>query len=181
LKKIKDECSPSVSLNRNPARSLASELLDKLPIIYGEYNFTDIVAMRWKQQLNENAKTHCYCDLFPELVHNEIEALAEKKEFNEIIMLLRDSIYEHEVDLQGKINATKEVVQQHGGRILEFWSEGNSELARLLSLTYFGDLTSIYLAIAKSVDPSSIPNIEFVKRSNFMQEMISSGQEEITK
>jgi glucose/mannose-6-phosphate isomerase len=174
LNQIKDECKPEVPLKKNPARSLASELLGRFPIIYGEYNFTDAVAMRWKHMLNENAKTHCYHDTFPELLHNEIEAWDEP-ESNEkyALVLLRDSLYERETGLQERIAATKYIVQQRS-KIFELWTRGRSELARLLSLTYLGDLTSVYLAKAKGVDASKVRNIELLKNLK-LKEMVADG------
>ena len=174
LNQIKQECKPEIPLKKNPARSLASELLGRLPIIYGEYNFTDAVAMRWKQMLNENAKTHCYYDAFPELLHNEIEAWDEPESNEKYAMiLLRDSLYERETGLQERIAATKYIVQQKS-KIFEVWSRGRSELARLLSLTYLGDLTSVYLAKAKRVDASKVRNIELLKNLK-LKEMVADG------
>lgn len=175
LNQIKEECKPEVSGKKNPARSLASELMGRFPIIYGEHNFTDAVALRWKQMLNENAKTHCYYDIFPELLHNEIEAWdqSEKDSQEYALILLRDSLYERETGLQEKIAATKYIVRQKSN-ILELWSHGRCELARLLSLTYLGDLVSVYLAKAKGVDASKVRNIDLVKNLN-MKEMVTDG------
>jgi glucose/mannose-6-phosphate isomerase len=174
LNQIKQECKPEVPLKKNPARSLASELLGRLPIIYGEYNFTDAVALRWKQMLNENAKTHCYYDIFPELLHNEIEAWDEPgNEQKYALILLRDSLYERESGLQERIAATKYIVQQKSSTF-ELWSRGRSELARLLSLTYLGDLVSVYLAKAKGVDASRVRNIELLKNLK-LKEMVADG------
>lgn len=163
LNKIKKECSPDLPLRRNPARSLAFDLLDRFPVIYGEQNFTDAAAIRWKQLFNENSKVHCYYDLFPELLHNEIEAWDSSTYENYALIVLRDSIYEREIGLQGKIKATKSLVEQKGAKIFEFWSQGRSELARLLSLSYLGDFASVYLGIARGIDTSSVHNIELIK------------------
>ena len=166
---IRDACSPESPLERNPARSLDLELLGRFPIIYGVCNFTDAVALRWKQMFNENSKIHCYCDAFPELLHNEIEAWEGDGYTHEnyALILLRDSIYEQEIGLQGKIRETKYLVHQKGSKIFDVRSKGRSELARLLSLSYLGDLTSAYLAIAKGVDSSSVHNIDFMKKCEF--------------
>ena len=175
LNQIKDECKPEVPLKKNPARSLASELSARFPIIYGEYNFTDAVALRWKQMLNENAKTHCHYDTFPELLHNEIEAWDEPKNNDQkyALILLRDSLYERETGLQERIAAAKYIVQQKSS-IFELWSRGRSELARLLSLTYLGDLVSVYLARAKGVDASKVRNIDLIKNLK-IKELVADG------
>jgi glucose/mannose-6-phosphate isomerase len=174
LNQIKQECKPELPLKKNTARALASELQGKLPIIYGEYSFTDVVALRWKHMFNENAKTHCYCDTFPELLHNEIEAWDEPESDQKYsLILLRDSLYERETGLQDKIAATKYMVKQKSS-IFEFWSRGRSELARLLSLTFLGDLVSVYLAKAKGVDATKVRNIDLIKNLK-MKEMVTDG------
>ncbi|MEM2760626.1 MAG: bifunctional phosphoglucose/phosphomannose isomerase [Nitrososphaerales archaeon] len=161
LKKIKNDCAVEDS-DGGPARQLAMGLANRFPIIYGEYNFTDAVALRWKQQFNENAKTPCYHDVFPELLHNEIETWHGSMAHNYSLIFLRDYLYEEEADLLQKIDAAKEIMPENL-HFREFWSKGRSELARLLSLTYLGDLASAYLAKAKGVDPSSVKNIELAK------------------
>ncbi len=176
LNNIKRECQPDLPLEKNLARSLAFDLIDRFPIIYGEYNFSDIIALRWKQQFNENSKVHCYYDVFPELLHNEIEAWDTDGQVykNYALVLLRDSIYEREVGLQQKISATEYMIQQKGAKVREYWSKGRSELTRLLSLSYLGDFASVYLAIAKGIDASAVHSIEFMKRFTFGKEMVVS-------
>ena len=139
LNNIKEKCDPELPIAKNVARSLAFELLGRFPIVYAEHNFTDSVAIRWKQQFNENSKVHCYYDIFPELLHNEIEAwdTVGNVHGNYALILLRDSIYEQEVGLQEKINAAEYMIQQKGAKICEYWAEGRSELSRLLSLKLF--------------------------------------------
>jgi glucose/mannose-6-phosphate isomerase len=169
LNKIRSECGPNASLKTNRAYTIALEFLKKLPIIYGESNFTDAVALRWKQLLNENSKAHCYCDNFPELLHNEIEVWHKPSRDvqSHSLLLLRDLMYEKETGIKEKVDATRRLVQDCGTSVFELWSEGESELARLLSLNYFGDFVSIYLAIARGIDPSDISNIQAIKKIGF--------------
>ncbi len=171
LKSVKQECAPEVPLKMNPARSLAFELLHRFPVIYGVYNFTDAVATRWKQLLNENSKVHCYYDALPELLHNEVEAWngASSIQENYHAIFLRDSIYEDEIGIKSKVHATEYLLQQAGVKLSELWSKGRSELSRLLSLSYVGDFVSVYLAMARSVDDSSVPNIEFMKKFEYLK------------
>jgi glucose/mannose-6-phosphate isomerase len=187
VNKIKSECGPHVLARANPARLLAHTLVGTYPVIYGESDFTDIVARRWKQQLNENSKVHCYCESFPELLHNEIESWyadnngvgsdiiissanvvssqdMSSKSHQPNLILLRDLKHEQQIDIAEKVDATKELVSATGAKVMELWSKGKSELARLLSLVYIGDLVSVYLAIYKGVDASSIPNIDHLKK-----------------
>ncbi len=167
LNEIKRQCGPTVMQKSNPARLLALSLADRFPIIYGETDFTEVVAARWKQQINENAKTHCYYDVFPELLHNEIEAWHQpdsRRQLEYALLLLRDSIHEKQTGLEGKIEAAKRLAESRGGKVYDLWTRGHSELARLLSLCYLGDFVSVYLALSRGVDPGPVHNIEHLKR-----------------
>ena len=43
------------------------------------------------------------------------------------------------------------------------WSQGKSELAKMLSTICIGDFTSIYLAILRKVDPTPVKTIALLK------------------
>jgi glucose/mannose-6-phosphate isomerase len=163
LNQIRSECSPNVPVKKNPAHLLAQELVERLPIIYGENNFSDVVALRWKQQFNENSKVHCYHDVFPELLHNEIEVWDVNTSRSSTMILLRDVLHEKKHHLLAKIETSKYLAESKGAKVVEVWSRGESELARLLSLSYIVDFVSVYLAAARGVDPSVIQNIDYMK------------------
>lgn len=167
LREVKKQCGPGVPQNSNPARLLALALLGRFPVVYGESEFTDVVALRWKQQINENAKAHCYTDVLPELLHNEIESWhhpdnAHVRDY--ALLLLRDSVREHEEGLDAKVEAAKHLAEVKGAKVYDLWTRGKSELARLLSLCYLGDFVSVYLAIARGIDPGPVHNIEQLKK-----------------
>jgi glucose/mannose-6-phosphate isomerase len=167
LTKIKGDCGPNLPFRTNPAGLLALALANRFPVIYGEYDFTDVVALRWKQQLNENAKVQCYYDVFPELLHNEIEVWDTSNTLaceSSSVLLLRDSIHEKSNNLEARIEAAKSLAESRGAKIFELWTRGKSELARLLSLSYLGDFASVYLAMSRGIDPAVIHNIEHVKK-----------------
>ncbi|MFY3741528.1 MAG: glucose/mannose-6-phosphate isomerase [Candidatus Nitrosomirales archaeon] len=167
LEEIKSQCGPEAVYATNPARLLAIALEEKIPVVYGESNFTDVVALRWKQLFNENSKVHSYIDSFPELLHNEIEAWqknAHTSHQHEVMIILRDTIHEHDTDMGEKIEAARDLIQSTGARVFEIWSKGKSELARLFSLSYMADFVTIYLALSMGTNPSRIPNIEQLKK-----------------
>jgi hypothetical protein len=43
------------------------------------------------------------------------------------------------------------------------WSQGKSELAKMLSTICIGDFTSVYLAILRKVDPTPVKTIALLK------------------
>ena len=170
LNQIRAECGPDVPLQKNTARLLALALADTLPVICGEYNFTDVVALRWKQQLNENAKIRCYHDVFPELLHNEIEAwgastASNHKHQHAALLFLRDSTHERDNHLEEGIGAADHLAESNDIKVFELWTKGKSELARLLSLSYMADFVSLYLAASRGINPEFINNIDYVKKN----------------
>ncbi len=147
----------------NPALNLAQKLQAKIPIIYSTNDLLDIVALRWKGQFSENAKVLAFCNVFPELNHNEIVG------WEQLPALLKNFqiIYLH--DLQDhprnnrRMDISKEILEQVTNPIIELETEGKSKLARLFSLIYFGDVVSYYLAILNGVDPTPIEKIQYLK------------------
>ncbi|HEX2014473.1 MAG TPA: bifunctional phosphoglucose/phosphomannose isomerase [Nitrososphaera sp.] len=167
LDEIKSQCGPEVLQKNNPARLLAQSLVGRFPVIYGESGFTEVIAVRWKQQMNENGKSHCYYDVFPELLHNEIESWnssdsAQAREY--ALLLLRDSGWEHQAKMESKVEATKQLAESKGAIVYDLWTKGRSELAKLLSLCYVGDFVSVYLATSRNIDPGPVRNIEQLKK-----------------
>lgn len=69
--------SPDIPSRENLPKSLALEFRWSLPIIYGVSGVTDVVAYRWRTQINENAKQYASSHTLPELDHNELVAIAE--------------------------------------------------------------------------------------------------------
>jgi glucose/mannose-6-phosphate isomerase len=164
----------NIAKDKSRFEELKYRLNNKMLAIYSN-EFTQATALRWKQMLNENAKMHCYYDVFPELLHNEIETWY-KDASNHALVMLRDIEYEkskeHGYDLYATINKAKELIRSKGADVIELFSIGNSRLARLLSLSYVGDIMSVHLAYANNIDPSKIPNIEYIK-SKSMEERVA--------
>lgn len=151
-----------VPFERNPAKQLAQALHGRIPLIYGSGGARATVAMRWKGQINENAKQHAFAYTFPELNHNEILGWVKASEqaSNWSVVVLRDP------DESAKIRTRIEVTRRLVGECAtwhELTAEGTSQLERLMHLTYFGDFVSIYLAFLNHVDPENIDYINILK------------------
>jgi glucose/mannose-6-phosphate isomerase len=56
----------------NPALSIAQQLFGKLPIVYSSADRFDVVNLRWRGQLAENAKVLAFGHVLPEMNHNEL-------------------------------------------------------------------------------------------------------------
>ncbi|MBC8181777.1 bifunctional phosphoglucose/phosphomannose isomerase [candidate division KSB1 bacterium] len=147
----------------NLAANIAKEIHGKLPVIYCTNNLLPVVANRWKCQISENAKMQAFFNVFPELNHNEIvgwEQPADLMKNFQIIYLKDKSDFSRN---QNRMAITKDILEQITNSIIEVNSEGNSQLARLFSLIYLGDMVSFYLAMLNKVDPTPIDKIQKLK------------------
>jgi glucose/mannose-6-phosphate isomerase len=163
LRELGAQFRPGVETFRNLPKALASDLAGKLPVIYGVQDFSDVVAYRWRTQLNENSKVLASHQAFPELNHNEVVGwqgpLASALEV--WVVLLRDPQEMARVSRQ--IEITKSYLQERAAGITEVWPQGEGRLARLLSLLYTGDFTSYYLALLRGIDPKPVEAIDRLK------------------
>ncbi|MBC7326814.1 bifunctional phosphoglucose/phosphomannose isomerase [bacterium] len=161
LRELREEYSPLTPTPENNAKKLAYSLKGKLPLIYASSPLLYGVALRWKTQINENAKAHAYVDYFPELHHNEIMAWERNdKVANFAVVLLRDKGENDRI--KKRIEITKELIGDKT-EIYEVWTRGEGKLARIFSLIYFGDMLSLYLAVLYGVDPQEIDFINHIK------------------
>lgn len=151
-------------IEQNPAQMLAMKLTGKLPVIYGSEGAPEVAALRWKCQFNENAKIPAFWNVFPELNHNETQGWEQLRETTASfsLIILRDKADPDQV--KRRIKFTRELIEEQFGQVLEVWAEGESRLARILSLMYYGDFVSTYLAILNGVDPTPVQKIETLKK-----------------
>ncbi|MCW5940180.1 MAG: bifunctional phosphoglucose/phosphomannose isomerase [Fimbriimonadaceae bacterium] len=153
----------SAEFTSNPAKQLAQELHGKVSVIYGLGSWQGLVANRWKGQINENAKNMTFANVFPELCHNEILgwAAADRQGVSAWATIVLEDGSE-----SAKMKKRAEVVKRLTASVTTSYrvaAQGDSLLEKLLSLTYFGDYVSLYLAALNGVDPENIDAINVLK------------------
>ncbi|HHV18438.1 MAG TPA: bifunctional phosphoglucose/phosphomannose isomerase [Thermoanaerobacterales bacterium] len=163
LKDTRTKYCPEVVEEYNPTKSLARKLYGKIPLVYGSSSLTDIIAVRWKGQLNENSKHPAFFNVFPELNHNEIMGFEGDSKLLKLleIVILR-SPYESD-RIKKRIDITMDILQDQVSGITELWPKGESVLEHMLYHIMFGDYVSAYLAILNRKDPKEIDFIDELK------------------
>ena len=154
---------PDVPEAQNLAKQLARALTSSVPLVWGA-ELTAPVAVRWKGQLNENAKMPAFASTLPELDHNEICGFSGMPaELGHLakLLLLRDP--RHHRQVERRFDLTRELVEPHVSQVLSITAEGQSALARMLDLVMLGDYASLYLALLRAVDPGPVEMIERLK------------------
>lgn len=156
---------PAVPLAANPAKSLATRLSEKLPVIYGAGVLAQ-VAHRWKTQFNENSKTWAFYDFFPELNHNAVSGYEFPPAVTRqtIIVMLRSTTYSPVI--QERYRLTGRLLEGAGIRYEMVDGKGTDALSHVLSTVLLGDYTSYYLAMLNKTDPTPTKNIDFLKQKS---------------
>jgi len=152
-------------VEENPAKKLATDLQGRIVLIYSGPTLTDIVGVRIKGQICENAKTLAFANQLPEMNHNELVGWSDQMApFADklAVVLLRDRDDHRQV--LHRMNFVKEKISALGVPVHEIQSRGSGRLERLMSLVQMGDFISYYLAILNEVNPTPVAIIDELKQ-----------------
>lgn len=144
---------------RNSAKEIAKHLQHTIPVIYAD-GFLSGVAVRWKQQLNENAKMHAFDHVIPEMNHNELVAYDKTDERFSAVFLR--SGFEHPRIAQ-RFSLTEELIRPKTGYTTTVHATGDDRFCQLFSLIHLGDWLSVELAILNGADPIDIAILDWLK------------------
>lgn len=143
------------------AQAIAKKMLGKLPIIYSAAN-CEGVAVRFRQQLNENSKLLAWHHVVPEMNHNELVGWRDDATDKAVIILRNKDDYER-VQLRMEIN--KKIIKKHNPTIIEIYSEGKSYWEEVFYLVHLTDWVSVILADMRELDATEVKVIDFLKKS----------------
>lgn len=152
--------------SNHEARDIAEKLINKQPVVYSASGMLESVNVRWRGQIQENAKKMAYGNIFPELNHNEImgwQSASNGTIHEQIgVVVLRDK--EDNARTQHRIDVTRNLLEDSAGCWIEVQSKGEYRLTRMLSTICLGDWVSLYLAYLRGVDPTPIELIDKLKQ-----------------
>ncbi|WP_027003844.1 bifunctional phosphoglucose/phosphomannose isomerase [Hugenholtzia roseola] len=147
---------------RQKADSLAADLVAKVPFLYAD-SLIEPLLIRFKQQINENAKQLCHTAVFPEMNHNELVGwvfpafLLEK-----IQVLYLQTSYDHpRVGL--RMDVCEPIFKAKNAGVIRLQAEGSSFLEEVFYLLHLTDWASFYLALHNGVDPFPVEVINHLK------------------
>ena len=145
------------------AKDLAIRIKNKIPIIYSSAPYLTSVATRWKNQFQENSKSMAFCNVIPEMNHNEIVGWEmNHRSMDDFIVIFLEKPDENP-KIDARIQLTKNIIHDRGTGIVEVYTEGDSAIEQAISLITLSDWISYYLALLYEKDPASIVNIDYLK------------------
>lgn len=162
LKSLQPQYQLDAPVAENLAKRIAGQFMERLPVFIGSGVF-EIVAKRWKTQVNENSNTWVCYEPMPEMNHNAVVGVEQpEKLISKLGALFITSSFDHpRVQLRNQL--TSEQFMQAGMWVDKFSPDGESLLAQAFHAILFGDYLSFYLAMAHQVDPAIIAPIKALK------------------
>ena len=141
------------------AMSLAKKMYKQTPVIYVANGFEG-VAVRFRQQINENSKMLCWHHVVPEMNHNELLGWRTNVNDLAVVYFRNKSDYDRN---QIRMDINKKVISEYTDNISEIWSKGDSLIENSLYHINLGDWVSWYLSEMNNVDAIEIDVIDFLK------------------
>ena len=141
------------------AMELAKKIMGKIPVIYSVAGYEG-VSIRFRQQVDENAKMLCWHHVFPEMNHNELVGWTTPNDQLAVIFLRNNDDYARTAK---RMDLCKDIFKKYTPNIHEIWSKGNSILERSFYLIHYGDWITWYLSELKNIDCSEVRVIDYLK------------------
>ena len=141
------------------AENIASSISNKMPFIY-TYSEFEGVALRLKQQLNENSKRHACYNLIPEMNHNEIVPWIKQNLCVIPIFLNGFASFRNKKRMEITLHEINKSVDD----ILEFTTGEESYFEQYFYFIHLIDFVSVSLAEIEGVDPYNIDLIDSLKK-----------------
>jgi glucose/mannose-6-phosphate isomerase len=176
LEDIAHRCRPASESFINPGKTLAMEIADSIPMIWGSSPLAETAAYRLACQLNQNAKYPAIWGGLPEVNRNQVAAfdgpLATRDIFADEsgeggpqarlrLFVLRDA--DEHPQIAKRRQASVRLAEDRGVRVSEILAEGTHPLERLATLIGIGDFASVYLALGYGIDPAPVSVIADLK------------------
>ena len=141
------------------ANKTARFLVGRFPIIYATDRM-GAVAVRLRQQFNENAKILCSHHIIPEMNHNEL--VGWRKQPNEFAVIIFRTKDDHPRN-QARIDINKEIIGNFTNTIIEFFAKGDSLIEQAFYAVHFGDWLSWEVSVLREVDAVEVKVIDYLK------------------
>ena len=147
---------------QSEAEIIAKKLKGKLPVIYCDSRLY-AMALRFQQQLNENAKQMAHINTFPEMNHNELAGW----KFPEALMPILQPIFmysDHDHErVEKRMEICREIFEKKSNPIIDIIGEGASLLEQYFYLIHLSDWISFYLSKENGVDPDINESVLYLK------------------
>ena len=149
------------------ARCIAQFIAGSVPMIYAD-DIYEGIAIRFRHQLNENAKMIAFSSTLPEMNHNELVALFGQTSNSRNYRCIFINTGHDNPEMQKRYDFLKITLDKRGIQWLDIITQGNTPLEKALYTIHLSDWVSYFLSIENDVDPFDVGIIgalkDFIKR-----------------
>ena len=145
------------------ADEIARRIHGRLPVIYSGPGLLSAVNLRWRGQIQENAKSLAFGNVYPELNHNEIVGWQASNSIAEQIVVIELADEDDADAVRRRMDLTRSLLESKAADWIRVTSSGKSRLARMMRTVLLGDWVSLRLSDLKQVDPMPVELIEALK------------------
>lgn len=145
------------------ANDVAQNSYEKNIILYTE-TCMEGIAVRWRQQINENSKKLCFHHVIPEMNHNELVAFQDLKS-DDFIIFLRHKGENDRNSLRFDFCVNK--IQDNKIESTTIFAQSDNYWNKVFYLIWIGDWVSFYISELKKIDSIEVKIIEELK--SFLQ------------
>jgi len=156
-------------------KRLANVLSGAIPILYSSVRNKSL-AYYWKITLNETGKIPAFCNVFPEVNHNEMQGFASpaplcrsllhKRGLEEsafTFIFLQDQ-HDHP-RIKKRMRVMKQMFEDRNMRVEIVSLKGTTTFEKVFNTVFHAAWTAYYLARRNRQDPETVPLIEEFKQS----------------
>ena len=144
---------------KEEGKKVADFLHGKLPIIYSSDRI-EPVAVRFRQQINENAKQLCWHHVIPEMNHNELVGWKLPDEQFAVVYLRNADDFSRN---QVRMDINKKIIAKLTPNIIDIHSKGKNLVERSIYLVHLVDWASWYLSVHRNMDSIEVDVIDYLK------------------
>ena len=144
---------------REKAQRIASLLEGKIPCIYTTTRMAS-VAVRFRQQLNENSKVLAWHHIVPEMNHNEL--VGWRGDYNNVAVVFFRNKDDNPRN-STRIDINKEIIGKYTNTIIDIWSKGSNLVERAMYFVHLGDWITVELAALRDMDAVEVKAIDYLK------------------
>ena len=149
----------------NRAEDLARRIGRTIPLVHSSGALGAAAALRWKAQINENAKCPAFFNVYPELCHNEVAGWGQHGDATRQLITLVNLRHDAEhPQVSRRFDLVVDVLAEVVAEVVEVRAAGEGDLAQLLDLALIGDFVSLHLADSEGIDPGPIPVLDEIKQ-----------------
>lgn len=151
----------NIDETHNPAKQIAKQLTGHPVIVYGGPTL-EMVAMKWKIDINENAKQLAFWNRLPEFNHNEFIGWYHPKDSGLKVVELVSSLDNDRI--AQRFEVSNRLLSGKMPTPIMVEARGETRLQQMLWTLLLGDHVSVYLAILNQIDPIPVKLIEKLKK-----------------